>query len=54
MASIRDLDKSTWVGGSRLIGGLPLLILMTLDGNSGIDLLDATINYLSALAGTIG
>ena len=41
-------------GGARLIGGIPLLIIMTLDVNSGIDLLDATILYLTALAGTIG
>jgi len=44
------MDKSTWVQGGRLIGGIPLLIIMTLDGNSGIDLLDATINWVSALA----
>lgn len=38
-------------GGARLIGGLPLLIIMTLNGNSGIDLLDALIMYVTALAG---
>ncbi len=48
MKDLKDLNYS--VGGSRLIGGLPLLIIMTLDGNSGIDLLDATINWLSTLA----
>jgi len=42
------------VSGSRLIGGIPLLILMTLNGQSGIDLLDALINYVSALAATAG
>lgn len=35
--------------GARLIGGIPLLIIMTLDGNSGIDLLDAVIIYVSSL-----
>jgi len=43
-------DKIQYVGAPRLIGGLTLFILMTLDGNSGIDLLDATINWVSALA----
>ena len=47
------MDKSTYVSGARFIGGLPLLILMTLDGNSGIDLLDAVINWVSALATAI-
>ena len=37
------------MGGARLIGGIPLLIIMTLNGNSGLDLLDATINYITAL-----
>jgi len=35
---------------SRLIGGLPLLIIMTLNGESGNDLLDATIAYVTSLA----
>ena len=52
--TLKEWDKQTLVGGSRFIGGLPLLIIMTLDGNSGIDLLDATINYVTSLAGTIG
>jgi len=47
MKDLKDLNYSA--GGARLIGGLPLLIIMTLDGNSGIDLLDATINWMSAL-----
>ena len=41
---------SSYAAGARLIGGLPLLIIMTLDGNSGIDLLDAVINWVTALA----
>lgn len=32
----------------RLIGGLSLLIIMTLDGNTGIDLLDAVIHYVES------
>jgi len=48
-----DASKASYVGGARFIGGLPLLILMTLDGNSGIDLLDAVINWVSALAVTV-
>jgi len=48
------MDKQQYIdGSSRLIGGLPLLIVITLDGNSGIDLLDATINWVTSLAGTI-
>jgi len=39
-----DTSKARMIGGARFIGGLPLLIIMTLDGNSGIDLLDALIN----------
>jgi hypothetical protein len=42
--------KDIQISGARLIGGVPLLILMTLDGNSGIDLLDAVINWVTALA----
>jgi len=42
--------KDVNVSGSRLIGGIPLLIIMTLNGESGIDLLDALINWVSALA----
>lgn len=42
--------KDMNISGGRLIGGLPLLILMTLNGESGIDLLDALINWVTALA----
>lgn len=52
MDALKDVNYNS--GGARLIGGIPLLIIMTLDGNSGIDLLDATINYVASLAGTIG
>lgn len=46
------MDKTNYIGnGARLIGGLPLLILMTLNGSSGIDLLDALIMYVTKLAG---
>ena len=48
-----DASKANYSGGARLIGGIPLLILMTLDGNSGIDLLDAVINWVTALAVTV-
>ena len=44
------MDKTAYSSGARFIGGLPLLIIMTLDGNSGIDLLDAVINWVTALA----
>jgi hypothetical protein len=43
--------KDINISGGRLIGGLPLLIIMTLNGSSGIDLLDALIMYVAKLAG---
>ena len=49
MEDLRNFGNTINNGGARLIGGLPLLIIMTLDGNSGIDLLDATIAYVSSL-----
>ncbi len=48
MDTLKDINYNS--GGARLIGGLPLLIIMTLNGDSGIDLLDACINYITALA----
>lgn len=48
MDTLKDVNYSS--GGARLIGGIPLLIIMTLNGESGIDLLDALINYVTALA----
>jgi len=42
------------IDGARLIGGIPLLIIMTLNGNSGLDLLDVLINYIAALAAHVG
>jgi hypothetical protein len=47
----KDITNSITNGGARVIGGIPLLIIMTLNGSSGIDLLDALIIYVSALAG---
>lgn len=52
--SLKDISNTTYHKGFRLISGLPLLIIMTLDGNTGIDLLDAIIMYVTSLAGTIG
>jgi len=52
MATREDINNTVsngMVGGSRLIGGIPLLILMTLDGNSGQDLLDSLINWVQSL-----
>jgi len=45
--------KEYFNGGARFIGGVPLFLLMVLDGNSGIDLLDATINWVTSLATVI-
>ena len=50
MEEAKSFGNSITNGGSRLIGGIPLLIIMTLNGDSGIDLLDALINWVSALA----
>jgi len=57
MATREDINNTVsngMAGGSRLIGGIPLLILMTLDGNSGQDLLDSLINYIQSLVVVVG
>ena len=52
VTSFKNFAKSreTLPAGFRLIGGIPLIVLFTLDGDSGIDLLDATINWVQSLA----
>ena len=52
MDSLKDISYNS--GGARLVGGIPLLIVMTLNGESGIDLLDSLIMYITALAGSAG
>jgi len=47
-------DRNITMSGARIIGGTPLFLLMVINGDSGVDLLDAVINYVTALAANVG
>jgi hypothetical protein len=43
-------DKTSVVGGGRLLGFFSLLLLLTLNADNGNDLLDATVDWVQSKA----